>query len=274
MEVMKNNVNQTQNQTSLQLQAIAVTAQGHDRADDHRVRWTSNRGSKISYDSTKTDRENPLGEFFKALSTQVHDRHRPQGIYRSQGGWPGRLHRQAGRREPADETAPRDDLSADALKEMAEPTFAICPQGRGKVTSGPARASATWADRQIREYLQLTLRRVRGTGDKMVHLIKVDPVLATKSLAISPARVACLSRSRAPNSRAAPRRPDPLPTPPRQARKSVRRSPRRHAEHRNRRQTTEVEAVPEAGIDHRDDGRRPDGEEEVAFAGQRDEPEA
>ena len=128
-------------------------------------------GSKISYDSTKEQTaNNPLGEFFKALiGSKFTIDARPQEHARStkiegRDDFLKKLVAANPQMKPLLETI----LSEDALKEMAEPTFAAVPTkdvAKGDKWKRDQQARHG-ADRQVREHLQLHLRGRRTRTDK------------------------------------------------------------------------------------------------------------
>lgn len=132
MKVMNNDVNQTQNQTfyfsftptEVSDKAVTIEQKITGVAMDIEI-----GGSKISYDSTKDQTaNNPLGEFFKALkdSKFTIEFDPVAGKVTNVKGrdeFIGKLVTANPQMKPLLETI----LSAEALKEMAEPTFAVVP---------------------------------------------------------------------------------------------------------------------------------------------------
>jgi len=134
MKVMGNDVNQTQNQT------FYFSYKPIDVKDDKvEIEQTiigvamdiEIGGSKISYDSTKeTTANNPLGEFFKALKdTKFTVIYNPKEVkiedVKGRAEFIGKLTAANPQMKQLLETI----LSDAALKEMAEPTFAVVPKG-------------------------------------------------------------------------------------------------------------------------------------------------
>jgi hypothetical protein len=136
MKVMQNDVNQTQNQTfyfkwtPTKIEADKVTIEQEIKgvAMDIEI-----GGSKISYDSTKdTTANNPLGDFFKALVgskfTITLDTKKLEVTEMT-----GRedFLKKLTAANPGMKQLLDTILSQDALKEMAEPTFAVLPPKPG-----------------------------------------------------------------------------------------------------------------------------------------------
>jgi hypothetical protein len=185
MKVMNNDVNQTQNQTfyfswkPTKIDGDKVTIEQEIIGVAMEIEIG---GSKISYDSTKeATANNPLGDFFKALvgskftitldtkELKVTDMQgRDEFLKKLVAANPGM-------KQLLDTI-----LSQEALKEMAEPTFAVLPTRKGekkwkRVTNldmGPI-------GKYINTY-NYTLEGTDGTGDKAMAKIKVDTVLEYK----------------------------------------------------------------------------------------------
>ena len=132
MKVMNNDVNQTQNQTfyfSYKPTAVAADKVTIEQTIIGVAMDIEIGGSKISYDSTKDQTaNNPLGEFFKALISSkftIDLDPKDNKVTKVEGreAFIAKLVAANPQMKPLLETI----LSAEALKEMAEPTFAVVP---------------------------------------------------------------------------------------------------------------------------------------------------
>jgi hypothetical protein len=185
MNVMNNDVNQTQNQTfyfswkPTKIEGDKVTL---EQTIDGVAMDIEIGGSKISYDSTKeATANNPLGDFFKALvgskftitldtkELRVVDMlGRDEFLKKLVAANPGM-------KQLLDTI-----LSQDALKEMAEPTFAVIPTRSGdkkwtrttKLDMGPIG--------KYENTYNYAYEGTDGQGDKQVAKIKVDTILNYK----------------------------------------------------------------------------------------------
>lgn len=183
MKVMGNDVNQTQNQTFyFSFKPIAVS--------DDKVTIEQEiigvamdieiGGSKISYDSTKDQvANNPLGEFFKALKgskfTIEYDRKKNE-VTKVDGRdqFIGKLVTANPQMKPLLETI----LSKDALKEMAEPTFAVVP-GKAVAKGEKWTRKSNLNMGPIGQYENVYTYEYEGS-DKDLAKIKVDTQLTYK----------------------------------------------------------------------------------------------
>jgi hypothetical protein len=137
MKVMNNDVNQTQTQT-FYFKWTPTKVENDKVTIDQEITGVAMEidigGSKINYDSTKGDAtNNPLGDFFKALVgskfTVTLDTKKMQVTdIDGRDDFLKKLVAANPQMKPLLETI----LSKDALKEMAEPTFAVVPPGNEK----------------------------------------------------------------------------------------------------------------------------------------------
>jgi hypothetical protein len=132
MKVMNNDVNQTQNQTfyfsfkptKVENDKVTIEQKIIGVAMDIEI-----GGSKINYDSTKdTTANNPLGDFFKALvdstfTIELDTKDLKVTKVEGRDAFIQKLVAANPQMKPLLEVI----LSTDALKEMAEPTFAVVP---------------------------------------------------------------------------------------------------------------------------------------------------
>ena len=186
MQVMKNDVNQTQNQTFYFSFKPTVVS-----ADKITIEQTiigvamdiEIGGSKISYDSTKDQTaNNPLGEFFKALLNSKFTIEIDPKEYKvlkvdGRDAFIGKLVAANPQMKPLLETI----LSPEALKEMAEPTFAVVPAK--DVAKGEKWSRSSKLDMgPIGKYENTYNYTYEGPdpADKAIQTIKVDTVLAYK----------------------------------------------------------------------------------------------
>jgi hypothetical protein len=184
MKVMANDVNQTQNQTFF-FKWTPTKIEGDKVTIEQEIKGVAMDieigGSKISYDSTKEQAaNNPLGDFFRALVgskfTVTLDTKKLE------------VTEMTGREEflkkltaanPGMKQLLDTILSQDALKEMAEPTFAVIP-------TQPAAKGYKWQKvtkldmGPIGKYentYNYVFEDVEGQGDKQIAKIKVDTIL-------------------------------------------------------------------------------------------------
>jgi len=186
MKVMNNDVSQTQNQTFyfsykvLDEKADKVTVEQEIIGVKMSIEIG---GSKIDYDSTKdTTAQNPLGEFFKALKGTKFTIELDPKTYK--------VNKVDGREafitklvaaNPQMKSLLETILSADALKEMAEPTFRVVPPTEGeKKWTRPAKLDMGPIGTYENTYT-FVLEGTEGTGDKQIAKIKVDTELKYKA---------------------------------------------------------------------------------------------
>jgi len=134
MKVMNNDVNQTQEQT-FYFQWTPVKPDGDNWIIKQKIIGVQMDidigGSKISYDSTKdAPANNPLGEFFKALvdsefTLTVDTKKGTVSKVEGREEFLKKLSQANPQMKPLLDVI----LSEDALKQMAEPTFAVVPAG-------------------------------------------------------------------------------------------------------------------------------------------------
>jgi hypothetical protein len=186
MKVMNNDVNQTQNQTFyFSFKPTAVTA------DKVTIEQTITGvamdieigGSKISYDSTKEQTaNNPLGDFFKALigskfTIELDPKENKVLKVEGRDAFITKLVAANPQMKPLLETI----LSNEALKEMAEPTFAVVPPK--DVAKGEKWSRTSKLDMgPIGKYENKYGYTYEGpdTTDKAIQIIKVDTELTYK----------------------------------------------------------------------------------------------
>jgi len=185
MKVMNNEVNQTQNQTFYFSYKVKDASDQKVTIDQTIIGVAMDieiGGSKISYDSTKdTTANNPLGEFFKALKDTtftIELNPKTLKVEKVDGRDPfiAKLVTANPQMRPLLETI----LSQDALKEMAEPTFAVVP---------PKEGDSKWTRKTtldmgpIGKYentYNYTYEGKEGQGDKALEKIKLDTELTYK----------------------------------------------------------------------------------------------
>jgi len=181
MEVMKNPVNQTQKQTfyfrwrPLKLDADSVAIEQEIIGVKMEI---DIGGTKISYDSTgPVQANNPLGDFFKALVGSKFTVALDTRTYQ--------VREVAGREEfikklvaanPGMRQLLDTILSTDAMKEMAEPTFAVVP---GKaVTPGETWSKKSTLDMgPIGKYVNQYTYTYEKVTEKALHQIAVKTTL-------------------------------------------------------------------------------------------------
>jgi hypothetical protein len=186
MKVMNNDVNQTQNQTFYF--SFKPTAVDKDKATiDQTIIGVAMDieigGSKISYDSTKEQTaNNPLGEFFKALigskfTIEIDAKENKVTKVEGRDAFIAKLVGANPQMKPLLETI----LSNEALKEMAEPTFAVVPPK--DVAKGESWTRTSKLDMgPIGKYENTYKYTYEGPDatDKNIQIIKVDTTLAYK----------------------------------------------------------------------------------------------
>jgi len=187
MKVMNNDVSQTQNQTFYFSYKVTDVKPEKVTIEQEIIgvkMAIEIGGSKIDYDSTKdTTAQNPLGEFFKALKgTKFTIEVNPKNGYK--------VEKVEGRDQfiaklvaanPQMKALLETILSADALKEMAEPTFRVLPEKEGEKTwKRTAKLEMGPIGTYDNEYTY-TLEGIEGTGDKQIAKIKVDTKLTYKA---------------------------------------------------------------------------------------------
>ncbi|MFM7150368.1 MAG: DUF6263 family protein, partial [Gemmataceae bacterium] len=184
MKVMNNDVNQTQNQT-FYFAYKPVKMEGDKATIEQKIIGVAMDieigGSKISYDSTKdTTASNPLGDFFKArvdsTFTITYDTklNKVTGV-EGRDGFIQKLAAANPQMKPLLEVI----LIADALKEMAEPTFALVPNkevGKAEKWARNTKLDMGPIGKYDNEYTY-TYEGAEGQGDKQMQKIKVDTVL-------------------------------------------------------------------------------------------------
>jgi hypothetical protein len=184
MKVMNNDVNQTQNQTFYF--SFKPTAVDKDKATiEQTITGVAMDieigGSKISYDSTKEQpANNPLGEFFKALvgsKFTIDLDLKKMEVTKIDGRDPfiQKLVAANPQMKPLLETI----LSADALKEMATPTFAVVPPS-GEAAKGESWKRTSKLDMGPIGKYENTYTYTYEGSDKDSAKIKVDTALTYK----------------------------------------------------------------------------------------------
>jgi len=187
MKVMNNDVNQTQDQTFyFSWKPTKIDEEKGTVTIDQEIIGVAMKieigGSTISYDSTKdSTANNPLGDFFKALVNSKFTITLDTKNYK--------VTNMTGRKEfiqrltaanPGMKQLLETILSEEALKEMAEPTFAVVPPKAGdkkwtrttKLDMGPIG--------KYENTYNYTLEKTSGSGDKQTAQIKVETVLNYK----------------------------------------------------------------------------------------------
>jgi hypothetical protein len=188
MKVMNNDVNQTQNQTfffkwtpkKVENEKVTIEQEIIGVIMDIEI-----GGSKISYDSTKeAPANNPLGDFFKALvgskfTIELNTKDLKVEKMDGRDEFLKKLVAANPQMKPLLDTI----LSQDALKEMAEPIFAVIPTK--PVAKGEKWTKTTRLDMgPIGKYentYSYTYEGTEGTGDKQLQRIKVDTKLDYKA---------------------------------------------------------------------------------------------
>ena len=183
MKVMNNDVNQTQNQTfyfsfkptKVENEKVTIEQKIIGVAMDIEI-----GGSKISYDSTKSEQaNNPLGDFFKALvdstfTIELDLKTLTVSKVEGRDAFIQKLVAANPQMKPLLEVI----LSEGALKEMAEPTFAVVPNkeaAKGEKWKRTTKLDMGPIGKYDNEY-NYTLESV----DKDTAKIKVDTVLNYK----------------------------------------------------------------------------------------------
>jgi len=183
MTIMGNTVNQTQNQTFYFAWTPTKVDQGKATIEQEIIGVSMDieiGGSKISYDSTKdTTANNPLGDFFKALvgsKFTVELDMKDLKVTNVEGR--DDFIKKLVAANPQMKALLEQILSKDALREMAEPTFAVIP-------TGPAKKGDKWkrttklAMGPIGTYTNTYNYTYEG-GDKDMHRIKMETTLDYK----------------------------------------------------------------------------------------------
>jgi hypothetical protein len=182
MKVMGNTVTQTQKQTFYF--SWKVTGQGDDKVTiEQKIIGVAMDidigGSKITYDSKKENTNNPLAEFFKALegatfTVTLNTKTLKVEKIKGREEFLKKLVQANPQMKPLLDTI----LSEDALKEMAEPTFAVVPTE--PVAKGKSWQRKTTLDMgPIGKYVNgytYTFEGSEGKDDKL-YKIKVDTTL-------------------------------------------------------------------------------------------------
>jgi len=182
MKVMNNDVSQTQNQTFYFSYKVTDTKADKVTIEQKIIGVKMDieiGGSKISYDSTKDQAAQiPLGEFFKALTGTTFTIEVDPKTYK--------VNKVDGRdafiaklvaANPQMKTLLETILSPEALKEMAEPTFAVVPATEGeKKWSRKANLDMGPIGKYENVY-NFAYEGKEGTGDKEIAKIKVDTTL-------------------------------------------------------------------------------------------------
>jgi hypothetical protein len=188
MKVMNNDVNQTQNQT-FWFSFKPTKVEGDKVTIEQKIIGVAMDieigGSKINYDSTKdTTSSNPLGDFFKALidatfTLELDTKTLKVTKVEGRDAFISKLTAANPQMKPLLEVI----LSPDALKEMAEPTFAVIP-------TTPVAKGDKWSREKTKldmgpigkyenEY-NFVYEGTEGSGDKELYKIKVDTILNYK----------------------------------------------------------------------------------------------
>jgi hypothetical protein len=187
MKVMNNDVHQTQNQTfyfKFEPTAVAADKVSIEQTITGVAMDIEIGGSKISFDSTKEQAaNNPLGEFFKALigsKFTIDLDPKDNKVIKVEGrdAFIAKLVAANPQMKPLLETI----LSNEALKEMAEPTFAVVPP-KGDAAKGETWTRSSKLDMgPIGKYENTYKYTSEGADatDKAIQLIKVDTELAYK----------------------------------------------------------------------------------------------
>jgi hypothetical protein len=187
MKVLNNDVNQTQNQTFFF--SWTPTKVENEKATIEQViigviMDIEIGGSKISFDSTKDNAaNNPLADFYKALVDSkftIELNLKDMTVSKMEGR--DEFLKKLVAANPQMKQLLDTILSEAALKEMAEPTFAVVPTK--EVTKGDKWKRETKLDMgPIGKYenkYDYTYEGPEGTGDKQLQKIKVDTTLTYK----------------------------------------------------------------------------------------------
>lgn len=184
MKVMNNDVNQKQEQTFYF--SFKVTKVENEKATiEQKIEGVQMNieigGSTINYDSTKdTTTNNPLGEFFKALvgttfTITLNTKDLKVESVDGRDPFIAKLVTANPQMKPLLEVI----LSADALKEMAEPTFGIAPTkdvAKGEAWTRPSKLDMGPIGKYENTY-KYTYRGTEGEKDKQLYMISVEPTL-------------------------------------------------------------------------------------------------
>ncbi|MFO0845372.1 MAG: DUF6263 family protein [Gemmataceae bacterium] len=184
MKVMNNDVNQTQNQTfyfsfkptKVENDKVTIEQKIIGVAMDIEI-----GGSKINYDSTKdTTANNPLGDFFKALvdstfTIELDTKTLTVTKVEGRDAFIQKLVAANPQMKPLLEVI----LSNDALKEMAEPTFAVVP-AKADAAKGEKWKRTTKLDMGPIGKYENEYNYTLESADKDAAKIKVDTVLNYK----------------------------------------------------------------------------------------------
>jgi hypothetical protein len=183
MKVMNNDVNQTQKQTfwfSWKPIVVEKDKVVLEQTIDNIAMDIDIGGSKISYDSTKKEgaANNPLGDFFKALQGSKFK------VTLDPNKWvvtdvEGRdeFLKKLTAANPQMKPLLEQILSKEALKEMAEPTFAVVPEKEG-ATEWKKETNLEMGP--IGKYKNTYTYKIDGMEGKLVK-IKVDAALEYKA---------------------------------------------------------------------------------------------
>ncbi|MFO0878066.1 MAG: DUF6263 family protein [Gemmataceae bacterium] len=189
MKVMNNDVNQTQSQTFFfSFKPIKIDEAANKATIEQKIIGVQMDieigGSKINYDSTKdSTANNPLGDFFKALvdstfTIELDTKDLKVTKIDGRDAFIQKLVTANPQMKPLLDVI----LSQDALKEMAEPTFAVVPNkeaAKGEKWSRKTKLDMGPIGKYENEY-DFTFEGVEGQGDKASAKIKVDTKLNYK----------------------------------------------------------------------------------------------
>jgi hypothetical protein len=187
MNVMGNPVSQTQNQT-FYFSFKPTKIDGDKVTIEQKIEGVAMDidigGNKISYDSTKdTTANNPLGEFFKALvgttfTISYDTKTNTVTDVDGRDAFINKLTTANPQMKPLLEVI----LSKDALKEMADPVFAIVPK-EDVAKDGKWKRESKLDMGPIGKYentYNYTYKGIEGAGDKQAYMIAVDTALNYK----------------------------------------------------------------------------------------------
>jgi hypothetical protein len=181
MKVMNNDVNQTQNQT-FYFSWKPTKVEGDKATIEQKIIGVAMEieigGSKISYDSTKEQPNNPLGDFFKALvgsTFTITLDTKELKVTEMQGR--DEFLKKLTAANPGMKQLLETILSPEALKEMAEPTFAVLPPKPGDKTWKRTTKLDMGPIGRYENTYNYTLEPPDAAGDKKLAKIKVDTVL-------------------------------------------------------------------------------------------------
>jgi hypothetical protein len=186
MKVMNNDVTQTQEQT-FHFSWTPVKEKDNKWTIKQKIEGVKMNidigGSKIAYDSTKEGgASNPLGDFFKALvgsefTLTLDMKTLKVTAVEGRKKFLEKLVAANPQMKPLLETI----LSEDALKEMAEPTFAVVPEKNKPVTKGQKWQKGTSLNMgPIGTYDNTYVYTYDGKNDKGLATIKVETTLKYK----------------------------------------------------------------------------------------------